>query len=202
MTAQVKAAAGYIRCSTEMQEDSPDQQKKEILSFAERSGYSVVEWFTDFGKSGTTFDQRPEFQRLKKVVENGRTFNTVICYDESRWGRAIDSDENTYWRVYFRKRGVELLLVKTSIDPAHEFAPMLQSFESIQASQYSKKLSELTFRGAKNNSKFSNGGTAPYGYKRVAVNQKTGVEKVLAHGEWCVKGQEKVRWALGDPAEI
>jgi len=197
-----RVAVGYIRCSTEMQEDSPEQQKAEILAYAQKQGYRINEWFVDFGKSGTTFEQRPEFQRLLKSVENGHTFSTVICYDESRWGRAIDSEENTYWRVHFRKFGVEVLLVKTSIDPDNEFAPMLKAFEGVQASQYSKKLSELTLRGSKNNGKYSNGGTAPYGYQRVAVNPKTGERRVLSQGEWSIKGQEKVEWALGPQHEI
>jgi len=203
MTSRVEnTAAGYVRCSTEMQEDSPEQQKKEITAFAAKQGYEIVEWFVDFGKSGTTFDQRPEFCRLQGVVDHNPKFRAVICYDESRWGRAIDSAENTYWRVYFRKRRVEVLLVKTAIDPMHEYAPMLQSFEGIVASQFSKKLSEVTLRGAKNNGRYSNGGTAPYGYERVAVNQKTGDRRVLRPGEWCIKSQEKVEWALGSQNEI
>ena len=202
LTRALVPAVGYVRCSTEMQEDSPEQQKKEILAFAEKQGYEIVEWFEDFGKSGTTFDQRPGFQSLRSRVDHGPAFRAVICYDESRWGRAIDSAENTYWRVYFRKRRVEVLLVKTAIDPMHEYAPMLQSFEGILASQFSKKLSEVTLRGSKNNGKYSNGGTAPYGYQRVAVNPKTGSRRGLGPGEWCIKNQEKVEWDLGSQNEI
>lgn len=197
-----KLAVGYVRCSTEMQEDSPEQQKKEIERFATAQGIAIQEWYIDFGKSGTTFTQRSEFMRLKKVVESQPTFSTVICYDESRWGRAIDAEENTYWRVHFRKHGVEVLLVKSSIDPKHEFAPMLKAFEGVQASQYSKKLSELTLRGAASNGKFSSGGFPPYGYKRVGINLKTNQQRVLESGDWCVRRQEKVVWALGDPVEV
>lgn len=198
----IKSAVGYVRCSTEMQEDSPEQQKREILAFAEQHGYVINDWFEDFGKSGTTFSGRPEFLRLSRQVDHKPKFSAVICYDESRWGRAIDAEENTYWRVYFRQRGVDVVLVKTSVDQKNEFAPMLAAFEGVQASQYSKKLSELTLRGAKANGIYSNGGTAPYGYIRIAVNTKTGTERELKPGEWCVSGQEKVKWGLGDPAEI
>lgn len=90
-------AVGYVRCSTDQQEDSPAQQEMEIRRFAETKGLRISEWFRDRGKSGTTFEQRPEFERLRKLVENGPAFSSVICYDESRWGRAIDSEENTYW---------------------------------------------------------------------------------------------------------
>lgn len=195
-------AVGYIRCSTDLQEESPEQQKKEILAFAEKHSMAMADWFVDFGKSGTTFDQRPEFQRLRMTVDNKPRFKAVICYDESRWGRAIDAEENTFWRVYFRKRGVDVVLVKTSVDPKNEFAPMLKAFEGVQASQYSKKLSELTLRGTKENGIYSCGGVAPYGYTRVAVNVKAGSERPLADGEHAVRYQEKVRWALGKADEI
>ena len=197
-----RVAVGYVRCSTDQQEDSPEQQKKAILEFALARGYQIADWYVDFGKSGTTFEQRGEFQRLRSAVENRPAFMAVICYDESRWGRAIDAEENTFWRVFFRRHGVDVVLVKTSIDPDHEYAPMMKAFEGVQASQYSKNLSELTMRGTMNNGKFSSGGTAPYGYNRIAVNLKTGIERGLNHGEWCVKKQEKVSWVIGAPGEV
>ena len=197
-----KDAVGYVRCSTEMQEDSPEQQKKEITAYAVHQGYRIIDWHIDFGKSGTTFDQRPAFQLLRRAVESKPQFSAVIVYDESRWGRAIDAEENTYWRFYFRKRGVDVILVKTSVDPKNEFAPMLKAFEGVQASQYSKKLSELTLRGQKANGIYSSGGTAPYGYKRIAVNSRTGAERELSDGDWLIGGQEKVKWALGPAGEV
>lgn len=80
--------------------------------------------------------------------------------------------------------------------------PMMKAFEGVQASQFSKKLSELTHRGQANNGVYSSGGTAPYGFRRVAVNLKTREERDLGDGQWCIKKQEKVRWELGDPKEI
>ena len=195
-------AVGYVRCSTEMQEDSPAQQRMAILEFASQKGYSITDWYEDRGKSGTTFEQRPQFQLLKSDVEKRPSFRAVICYDESRWGRAIDSEENTYWRFHFRRYGVEVILVKTSVDRSNEFAPMLSAFEGVQASGYSKRLSELTLRGAMNNGIYSNGGTAPFGYKRIAVNLKTGAERELTPGEWSISSQEKVRWGVGDLKEV
>ena len=124
-------AVGYVRCSTDQQEDSPDQQKREIQAYAQKHDLEIVDWYVDFGKSGTTFDQRPEFEKLRRAIESKPQFQSVVCYDESRWGRAIDAEENTYWRVYFRRHGVDVVLLKTSIDPKHEFAPMLKAFEGV-----------------------------------------------------------------------
>jgi len=59
-------------------------------------------------------------------------------------------------------------LSKTSIDPKHEYAPMLKAFEGVQASQYSKKLSELTLRGALSQWHVFKWWFSSLGYKRVA----------------------------------
>jgi len=195
----VGKAVGYVRCSTDMQEDSPEQQRKEILAFADQRGLEIIEWFEDVGKSGTTFDYRPAIQRLIKICENGRYFDTIICYDESRWGR---SEENQYWRMHLRRHGVNLRLVKTSVDSSNPMAGFIQVVEGFQASQYSQNLSSLTLRGAKHNRRYSNGGSAPYGYVRIAVNKKTGATRPLSDGEYSIKGQEKVGWGHGIEHEI
>ena len=200
-----KPAVGYIRCSTLMQEDSPDQQRREILSYALKFGFEIVEWFIDVGKTGTNFEKRKEFQRLWKCVQSKPAFRHVIAYDQSRWGRPANPEESAYWRVLFLKYGVEVLLVKTSVDSTNEFAPVHQAIEGVIASSYSKKLSELTFRGQKSNAEkgYHCGGTAPYGYRRVALDIRTG-ERVrdLGDGEWRRAREEKVVFALGDPAEV
>ena len=63
-------------------------------------------------------------------------------------------------------------------------------------------MSELTLRGQLNNGIYSSGGTAPYGYRRVAVNIRTDARRDLEAGDWCVKKQEKVLWVLGDATEV
>ena len=49
---------------------------------------------------------------------------------------------------------------------------------------------------------YSNGGFPPLGYKRVAINLKTGVKRDLRDGEWSISNQEKVIWALGEKTEV
>ncbi len=202
MNTQLKKAVGYVRCSTEDQEDSPDQQKAEILAFAAKKHYHIVDWFVDFGRSGTTFDQRPEFQRLLRLVEAGANFEVVVCYDMSRWGRAINVAENGYWSYHFRRLGVDVVLVKTSVDPQSSFAEVVSALESYQAADYVKNLSEVTLRGALKNGIYSNGGSAPYGYEREAVNLKTGTTRILQRGEASIPSQEKVRWTRGQASEV
>ena len=49
-------AAGYVRCSTEMQEDSPDQQKLEIQKFVEKTGYFICTTVSRWIKSIRRYD--------------------------------------------------------------------------------------------------------------------------------------------------
>ena len=83
--------------------------------------------------------------------------------------------------------------------------PSSEVVESAEASEYSKKLSRSTLRGCFDNAKrgFSNGGTAPYGYKRIAVDKVTGkFIRELFPGERRREAEEKVLWDLGEVAEV
>lgn len=88
-------AVGYLRCSTDMQDDSVEQQKQEIQKWADANDYKVIEWYEDEGKSGTTFEKRPAFMRLMRRVESGANFEHILVYDESRWGRPNNPRERT-----------------------------------------------------------------------------------------------------------
>ena len=40
-------AAGYIRMSQPSQDDSPAQQRSEIIKLAKRLGYKIIVWYQD-----------------------------------------------------------------------------------------------------------------------------------------------------------
>src|SRR5271157_5731807 len=109
----MKIAVGYLRCSTDMQDGSIEQQKKAIEVWAKANAYKVIDWFVDDGKSGTSFEQRPAFMRLKNRVETSPNFEYVLVYDESRWGRAEDPRESTYWKFHFKKHRVTVRIVNS-----------------------------------------------------------------------------------------
>ena len=75
-------AVGYVRCSTDMQaETSPEQQRQLISDWAVKNGHEVVEWFEDIGKSGTSFEKRPAFVRLRQAIESKPKFRVVLVLD-------------------------------------------------------------------------------------------------------------------------
>jgi len=202
-----KIAVGYLRCSTEMQEDSTDQQRAEIQRYADKNGYKVIGWYTDEAQSGTTFLRRPAFVEMLNVARSKQAqFQYILVYDESRWGRAQDLSENSYWKSVLRfEYNIQVVIVKTNSVTGNQFTDRIVEFiESAQASEFSWRQSVSTLRGCKDNASkgFSSGGSAPYGYKRIAINKTTRTKiRDLAPGEHITE-DEKAVWALGDPEEV
>lgn len=217
-----KKAVGYIRCSTDKQADtSPEQQKRIIGQWAELNNYEILRWYEDAGKSGTSFEKRNAFLSLKKDAENRRDFQAVIVLDESRWGRA-GAKESIFYKMYFEKLNVEIKLVRTIASTGNEVIDtMLEAFEGGLSREESKKKSERCLDGGINAAMkgWSAGGTAPYGYKRVAINKFTGErrelgmilapdgapllnDKGLPMFEQRKPKEEYVIWELGDPKEV
>lgn len=160
-----KIAVGYVRCSTDMQaETSPEQQKELILDWAKKNGFELADWFLDIGKSGTSFEKRPEFVRLKARVESNPNFRTVIVLDESRWGRA-GANDSIYYKTLFKKAGnVDVVMMRTMANTGNPtFDTMLGAFEGGLSHEESKKKSERTYDGCLSAIRqgHSSGGTAP-----------------------------------------
>ncbi|MBS3915217.1 MAG: recombinase family protein [Bacteroidetes bacterium] len=199
-------AVGYVRCSTEMQDDSVEQQKKEIQKWADTNGMKVIEWFEDESKSGTSFDKRPAFMRLMQRIETSSGFEYILVYDESRWGRPNNPRENTYWKFHAERYGVKVRVINSGSKNENDIGSFVtEVVESAEASEYSKKLSRSTKRGciAKETSGYSSGGTAPYGYKRIAVDIASGnFLRDLPDGTYRRKGEEQVTFAPGDLFEV
>src|SRR5689334_5546883 len=82
----VTKAGAYVRMSTDRQEDSPKQQRAEILKLAKRENCEIVAWYEDHGITGDSIDQRPDFGRMLEDAQK-RQFSVVICDNQDRFGR-------------------------------------------------------------------------------------------------------------------
>lgn len=55
---QTKPAVGYVRMSTDQQQDSPVRQRRDTQALADRPGYRIVRWYEDHGLTGTESSKR------------------------------------------------------------------------------------------------------------------------------------------------
>jgi DNA invertase Pin-like site-specific DNA recombinase len=83
----MKRVAIYLRVSTSKQDN--DNQRRELLAVAARSGWNVVRVYEDAGISGAKGrDKRPGLDTMLKAV-NAREFDMVAAWSVDRLGRSL-----------------------------------------------------------------------------------------------------------------
>ena len=106
-----QVAVGYLRRSTDRQEQSIPDQRKAIERYAAEHDLELAQYFVDDAISGTSAVRRPAFQEMVGLAQQERRpFSYVIVYDVKRFGR-LDNDEAGYYRHILRTHGVEVLYV-------------------------------------------------------------------------------------------
>ncbi len=83
----MKRVAIYLRVSTSKQDT--DNQRRELVAVAARSGWDVVKVYEDAGISGAKGrDKRPGLDAMLKAV-NAREFDMVAAWSVDRVGRSL-----------------------------------------------------------------------------------------------------------------
>ena len=160
-----KPAAGYLRRSTDRQEQSIADQRKAILRYAEEHGYEILCWYVDDAISGASADERKAFLQL--IADAGKPdcpFRYVLVYDIKRFGRG-DNDEAGHHRFLLRQAGVEVVYTSEGFN-GDDSDDLLRPVKQWQARQESKELSKVTLRGllSRSSGGWWSGGQPPYGY--------------------------------------
>jgi DNA invertase Pin-like site-specific DNA recombinase len=107
-----KRAALYVRVSTDQQ--TVENQVRELQQVAERRGWTVVEVYRDEGISGAKGrDKRPGLDRLLKDAAR-RRFDVVMAWAIDRLGRSLIDLLGTI--EHLEAVGVDLYLDQQSID--------------------------------------------------------------------------------------
>jgi DNA invertase Pin-like site-specific DNA recombinase len=110
---QIVPAAPYLRMSTEHQQYSLENQSTAIQKHADAHRFKVVRTYSDAAKSGLVLRRRVGLQQLlQDVVSGTASYQAILVYDISRWGRFQDTDESAHYEFLCKSAGV----------PVHYFA--------------------------------------------------------------------------------
>lgn len=172
---QLIRAAEYLRMSTQHQRYSIANQKQVIDAYARSHSMIIVETYADGGKSGLTLSGRSDLQRLLRDVASGQaTYQVVLVYDVSRWGRFQDTDESATYEFLCRRRGIKVIYcAEPFFDDSTPMADILKSVKRGMAAEKSRELSEKVHRGQCRlvTLGYNQGGEAPYGLRRLLLDE-------------------------------
>ena len=156
---------GYIRVSTDQQENSVLSQKEMIDNYSKLNGMKVDDYFIDFGISGKETTKRDKYLELMNLVKVGK-INTIITTSLSRWSRNTLDLLNSIEII--KKYNTDLIVIKENIPSLK--TPMGQFFTEILGSVYSleRRLTSERTKDVIRNKKVSGKvySRTPYGFDK------------------------------------
>ena len=140
-------AIGYIRRSTNRQEESLDQQRAKIEGFAIAKGWKLVKVFADDAISGSDMD-RPGLEAFVQNAIQHEDIKVVLAWERNRLARPKDPVDGIILERQLIKAGKRVVYVATGQETDQSFASGLISYvEHYQNGDYLRKLSRDTMRG-------------------------------------------------------
>lgn len=172
----------YIRLSRDDGGDeslSVTNQRKIILEFIqdrfEGEEYKVVDYYVDDGRSGTTEEARPEFQRMAADIEAGK-INCVICKTLSRCFRNY-SDQGRFLEQFLPAHHCRFIATGSPYVDTYTDPECTQNMEipinGLMNDRYAARTSadvRRTFDTKRRRGEFI-GAFAPYGYQKDPENR-------------------------------
>ena len=194
-------AWAFYRRSTNLQELSIEDQRRECEAFASSHAWRIVREFVPARgyASGMTIDRDATFLGMIASAEheNHGGARYLLVYDVSRFGR-LPAKLKIYYEQHFLRHGIRVVYVKDDFRNDGSIGDdITQLVKHSEAHQFSVKLSELVLRGCKSHAALghSTGGKAPYGYNRLLVDSSGVAVKVLKKGEHKADKLQRVIWA-------
>jgi DNA invertase Pin-like site-specific DNA recombinase len=198
-------AAEYLRKSTDHQKYSIENQADALRLYAAKRGIQIVRTYAD-KKSGVLFDKRHGLRQLIEDVLTGRAdFKTILVYDVTRWGRFQDPDESAYYEYICKRANIKVHYCAEQFENDDtSFAAVVKSIKRAMAGEYSRELSVKCFAGMQRVFKlgFRLGSWAPYGMRRLLVDQNGVPKHLLRHGERKSIQTDRILLVPGPPEEI
>ena len=197
----METAWAFYRRSTDKQELSIEDQRKEVHAYARAQGWRIVREFEPYlgYGSGLTIDRDPAFLEMIRVAEQEpHGIRHLVVYDVSRFGR-LQPEDKIYWERRLKKQGgIQIVYVKDDFRNDGSIGDILTKVvKHSEAHQYSIKLSEVTLRGAKSHAALghSAGGAAPFGYDRLEIDPAGNPIRVMNRSsDWKSNKLHRVIW--------
>lgn len=203
-------AVAYYRHSAQIgQENSVEIQQDNVRTFAKKFNIEIVGEYADRGKSGLTVEGREQFKEMMKRVETDNSFQFVLCYDVSRWGRFQDTDMSAHYESQCSLAGKKVIYTVHGMPENKDDGSLLinqlrKSIDRYQAAEYSKGLSKKVFDGCAKIARqgYRAGGTPPYGTQRLMLDEHKKPDRVLNPGQRKAIQNGRVVLQPGDPGEV
>src|SRR5579872_1921426 len=109
-TLRVERAWAFYRRSTNMQELSIEDQRRECHAFAAGRGWDIVREFAPSKgyASGLSIERDATFQEMVRLAESrAHGVQFLVVYDVSRFGR-IAQEDKIGWEWHFKRCGIRL----------------------------------------------------------------------------------------------
>ena len=202
-------AVAYYRHSAQIgQENSVEIQQDNVRAFAEKHDIEIVGEYADRGKSGLTVEGRDQFKEMMKRVEEDNSFQLVLCYDVSRWGRFQDTDLSALYDAQCSQHGKKVVytahgMVNESSESDKLLNLLRKDIDRYQAADYSRGLSKKVLDGQIKVSKqgYRPGGPPPYGTFRLMLDEHKKPDRILQPGQRKAIQNGRIVLVPGDPAE-
>ena len=154
---------GYIRVSTDSQDNSVITQKEMIENYSKLKGIKIDDYFVDFGISGKNTIKREKYLELIRLVEDGQ-INTIITTSLSRWSRnTLDLLKSV---EILKKHKVSFEVIKEQVSlntPMGEFfVSILGSIYTLERQLTSERTKDVIQNKKKSGKVYSR---VPYGYE-------------------------------------
>lgn len=199
-------AAQYVRMSTDHQQYSTANQRSAIAAWAADRNIEIVCTYEDAGRSGLTLVGRPALRKLiADVLAQTKTFDTILVYDISRWGRFQDADESAHLEYLCRSSGFSVhYCAEPFSNDGTPFASLYKVLKRTLAAEYSRELSIKVRAGKARLAAlgFYQGGTPSFGLQRLVLDRDGAVKGILRNGERKSIATDRVVLAPGSPSDV
>ena len=159
---KMKKIIGYIRTSTDRQDNSIKLQNHQITDYCEKNNLVLDDLIVDEGLSGKDIKKRNGYNQIMEMIENGEV-GTLIVLSLSRWGRNLKQNYESI-EVMIQK-DTNFVSLKEQVDlsnPMGRFmVNVMSSLYQMEREMISDRVKDILKDKKKNGMVY---GKVPYGF--------------------------------------